>query len=246
MNMNEKQVMVVGASSGIGKTCVKYLDSLEFKLILVARKKRQLEELEKDLTQKHIIIDADVQKPEDIERIFEQLRCNKIKLDGLVYSAGIAGVKPLKVINMGFLEEVMKTNCFGFVEMCKYLASKRYSNDGASIVAISSLASLQNYVGELAYCISKAALDSAVKVISKELLGRKIRVNAILPGTTETEMLQSARQFVGDFDEKIRKSQPLGFIDPVYIAYLIEFLLSDETEYVTGTCIPVGAGREIN
>lgn len=41
MNMNEKQVMVVGASSGIGKTCVKYLDSLEFKLILVARKKRR-------------------------------------------------------------------------------------------------------------------------------------------------------------------------------------------------------------
>lgn len=92
----------------------------------------------------------------------------------------------------------------------------------------------------------KFALDSAVKVISKELLGRKIRVNAILPGTTETEMPQSARQFVGDFDEKIRKSQPLGFIDPVYIAYLIEFLLSDETKYVTGTCIPVGAGREIN
>ena len=195
--------------------------------------------------QRVVTLTADIHSSECIKNLFQFLKEEKIKLNGLVYSIGVEGVMPLKMMNRAYLTNIMDTNCIAFIELCKYFSSKRISEDGASVVAISSLASWMNYIGELAYCVSKAALDSAVKGTAKELLNRKIRVNAILPGTTETAMLSKARERVENFDERVLKSQPLGIIDARQIAYLVSFLLSEKSEYITGACIPVGAGRVI-
>lgn len=256
--MYEKKIMIFGSTGGIGSNCAECLNSPDTRLFLVGRSENKLKLLQKKLLlkcdsraglnlaeQRVVTLTADLCSSECVKELFQFLKEEKIRLDGLVYSAGIEGVMPLKMMNRDYLTRVMDANCLAFVEICKYFSSKRMSEDGASVVAISSLASLMNYIGELAYCVSKAALDSAVKGTAKELLRRKIRVNAVLPGTTETSMLVKARERVKGFDERVLKSQPLGIIDARQIAYLVSFLLSEKSKYITGACIPVGAGNII-
>lgn len=247
----KKKIMVIGATGGIGKSCAEILYSPDNELILVGRNEEKLKALKKRL-----LLDQDTEKPSDIsiltadvcssesvKSLFQDLKQDNVRLDGMVYSVGIEGVMPLKMMKRDYLKDVMDTNCMAFIEICRYFSSKRFSEEGASIVAISSMAAWMNYVGEIAYCISKAALDSAVKGVAKELVRRKIRVNGVLPGTTETAMLSKARERVENFDEKVLVSQPFGIIDVRQIAYLVSFLLSEKSKYITGACIPVSAGN---
>lgn len=245
VKMSQKKILIIGATGGIGKCLSKYLDEMGYEMILAGTKMEQLLELRSKLTNVLNCFIIDLTKESSVDELFQNIRAKKIKLDGVVYAAGIEGVLPVKVIRRDFMRRVMDINCFGFVEVCKQMASKRNSNDGASIVAISSMASIEKYVGEISYDMSKAALDTAVKTASKELIGRKIRVNSVLPATTETLMIEKVRERIPDFDEKIKDIQTFGIIEPENIATLIEFLLSDKSLYITGDCIPVGAGRSV-
>lgn len=246
-----KNIMVVGATGGIGMACAKTIDAKiqGGYLVLVGRDVDKLQKLQAELNADTVVISADVKEQCDIDHVFNIIRERNMKLDGFVYAAGIEGVKPLKLLSMDMMTNVMKTNCFGFIEMCKYMASKKYTADGCSIVAISSLAGSesQNYIGELIYCVSKAALNKAVKVIAKELLRRKIRVNAVLPATTDTAMIRNSYMSQNDEEylQHITKNQPLGILQPNDIADFVMYLLMDQSKTVTGACIPINGGRGI-
>ena len=258
-----KRIMIVGATGGIGSSCAECLNSPDTELFLVGRNEEKLGLLKAKLQsetngtsypdnneilegQNRIMtIEADMMSSDDIKTIFKILKEKKVKLNGLVYAAGIEGVMPLRVLNREYLNDVMNTNCMAFLEICKHISSKSVSLDGAAIVAISSLASARSYVGELPYCVSKAALDAAVRTTAKELLVRKIRVNGVLPGTTETAMIDKARERIENLDERLRGIQPLGIIETDQIVFLSEFLLSDKAKFITGSCIPVNAGNII-
>lgn len=175
----------------------------------------------------------------------------KIKLDGMVYSAGMDGTWPIKANNTALMEEMMKVNCFAFVEMARNFYSKRFSSDGASIVAVSSIASLLNDIGMSAYCASKAALNSYVKIMAKEFVRRKIRVNAVLPAGVSTPMAEKKGDLLsglvveetGGGNDTSLNPQPLGMIPAEAIASQIMFLLSDKATYITGELLTIGAGR---
>ena len=96
--------------------------------------------------------------------------------------------------------------------------------------------------GHCGYAASKAALDAIVQVMSKEFSRRKIRVNAILPTYVDTPLLRGDMENTFDLQGRIEANQPFGIIDPRYLAYLVEFLISDKAKYITGTLIPVTAG----
>lgn len=215
--------------------------------VLVGRRTEALQDLKDKYPSTVATIVADVSDMDSIKKIFDEIQYQKFRLSGLVYAAGIEGVMPLKVMTMDFMDGVMRTNCLGFVEMCKYMSNKKYSLDGASIVAVSSLAGMDGntYIGELAYCVSKAALNKAVKGASRELLRRKIRVNAVLPATTDTEMISNSYMVQNSDLSEVLKEQPFGIIPPKYVAEVINFLLSDESRFITGACIPISAGRNI-
>ena len=92
------------------------------------------------------------------------------------------------------------------------------------------------------YSASKAALNAAVKTMAKEFLRRKIRVNAILPANVNTKMFTSGEDVIENFMETSLERQPLGIIETDQIAYLTEFLLSDNAKYITGETVVVGGG----
>ena len=130
----------------------------------------------------------------------------------------------------------MRLNCMAFVEMGRMMALRKYSADSGSIVAISSLSATTAYAGTATYTMSKAALNAVCRVLSKELLKRRIRVNTIMPGYVRTPMTEDMNE------EQVVMEQPFGFIEPEEIADVIEFLLSDKSRCITGAAIPVSAG----
>lgn len=231
-----KWILVTGASSGIGLSIVKYLDENGYKVILCSRNNDKLNKVKRYLHSDSVVIPADLSKTEDITGIFAQLKELSIKLDGLVHCAGMGRELPIKNNDYEYMNKIMATNYYSFVELGKYFSKKIHSNNESSIVAISSISPLTCYTGVCNYAASKGAINVAVKVMAKEFMRRKIRVNAILPAYVNTPMGPA------EDDEEYIKQQPLGIIKSEYIAYLVEYLLSEKAKYVTGTLIPVSGG----
>lgn len=122
------------------------------------------------------------------------------------------------------------------------MSSKRYANDGASIIAISSTSSLCGQKGGSIYAASKAAVNSFVKSASMELISREIRINAIAPAMVETPMYYRTAKLIPEIIEDTQRTQPLGVIQPESVADLAEFLMTEKSKYITGMVIPINAG----
>lgn len=237
----DKWILITGASSGIGEAVCKYLSSQGYGTVLVARNEDRLKKISDGLPGENFFISYDLRNLEEIEAIFCACKERDIKLDGLVHCAGINNDIPVRANDIHVMQDVTSINYYSFVEMGKYFCKKKYSNDGAALVAISSSAADACMKGMCTYSASKAALNAAVKVMGKEFVKRRQRVNAILPSFVDTPMAEQMNTALGDLESKIA-SQPLGLIDPRQVAYLVEFLLSDKSAYITGACIPVSGG----
>lgn len=240
-SLSEKKILITGASSGIGKAIAEYLSEMGANVVLVSRDKQKLEEIVNRLPNKAYYYPFDLKRLDDIEDIFKYLKSEDIKLDGFVHSAGLLKGLPLKVNDIELMQEIMTVNYYSFVELMKYFSLRKYSNNSASAVAISSVTPLRAEKGRLIYTASKGAINSSVGVMAKELAGRNIRVNAVLSAFVETEGYKKESATI-DVSSVIEQSQPLGFIDPKYIAYLVGYLLSDYSKYMTGLGIPIDAG----
>ncbi len=233
-----KRILITGCTSGIGLAIAEYLYKKKYEPVLVGRNKSKLECVSKELGGAPFFI-CDLQINEDISKIFDFCEENGYKLDGIVHAAGISVNYPIRNIKYQDLNEQMQINCFSFVELCKHFWSKSISNDGGSIVALSSYAVYTKKKGGAMYVASKNALDSVVSIASKEFLKRKIRVNAIAPAYVDTRMNIGLDDLMD-----VKSIQPLGLIPPEDIAYLAEFLISDKSKYMTGSIIPVSAGMD--
>ncbi len=237
--MRGKNILITGASQGIGGKTAEYLSSRGARVILVARNEEKLREIQNGLPEESSLFTCDLLNLQDIENIFRFCAGQGIKLHGMVHCAGVNRDIPIKYNDIEFMQETMTVNYMAFVELGKYFMKKKYSVDGGSIVAISSSAASMLPPGMCTYASSKIALEASVKIMSKELIKRRIRVNAIAPACVDTEMIEKA-PFV-DTDH-IEIGQPLGLIEPKYLSYLVEYLLSDKAKYITGATIPVYAG----
>ncbi len=240
-----KNYLVIGASSGIGEACVRELASEENVLIIVARRGEMLQSIADDLPGRIIPFVYDLHDLEHIKDIFSTCKEQDIKLDGMVYSAGIDGLWPIKANSIPKMREIMDVNCLAFAEAGKCFFSKRYSNDGASIVAISSIASIRADKGMMAYAASKAALNSIVRTMAVEFATRKIRVNAILPAGVDTPMARAKQDMMSgvcEIGHEKNQDSSEELIPPDYIAKQVGFLLSDKSLYITGECLTVNGG----
>lgn len=243
--MRGKKVLITGASSGIGREIATYLDSLGCQTVLTARREDKLISLKNIMKNETEFFSADLEKEEEVEELFRFCKEGDIKLDGLVHCAGMNELSPIQLMDMKEAKRIMNVNFFSFLQLGKFFSSKRYSNDGGSVVAMSGLASLIGQRGNGQYAASKAALNSAVKTMAQEFLKRRIRVNAILPNYVDTEMMRKAKAEGGISNQDPINEQPLGTISTIEIAYLTEYLLSDCSKSITGTLIPITSGSNI-
>lgn len=232
----KKYILLTGATSGIGYVTAVHLNKKGYGICAVGRNIDKLNKLKSELIGENIYIRYDLSDSYNVGVIFEKIREHGIKLDGLVYCAGISRNHQVRGIDLSDYDDVYKTDYESYLSICSLFLKKEYSNDGASIVCISSLAAKTCYPGTASYSVSKSAMLTLNKVMSRELLKRKIRVNAILPGYVRTPMSEDMEE------EMLLLEQPWGFIEPEEVAFVLEFLLSKKSRMITGSEIVISGG----
>jgi NAD(P)-dependent dehydrogenase (short-subunit alcohol dehydrogenase family) len=247
-NLDGKKIVVTGASSGLGSAAAIKLSHLDAKICLIGRDNQRLEKtLSLMKKNNHMVLSVDLCKFEEYNNFFEKIVNNIGKLNGLVHFAGIRKTLPLNVMKLDALKEILNINLLSFFELVKYFTKKNNVNEtGASIVGISSVMSLRGAAALSGYGCSKAALDGAVRSLACELAGRNIRVNSIAPGFVKTPMNEDVMKTLPkEAIDKIIAAHPLGIGEPVDVANLVAFLLSDNTKWITGSTITIDGGFSI-
>jgi short-subunit dehydrogenase len=238
--------IVTGATSGIGKALVYELDNIGKNLILIARSSEKLKELESNLKTQHVYITVDLT---NIQDLIEILKTINYKIKGFIHCAGLESVIPLRQVSYLKFDNIMKLHVYSFVEIVKYIERNKTIEENylTSIIAISSIASQTGGVGQTMYSASKAGLEALVRVLSKELSNKKIRLNSIQPGIVNTEMTDRWRRKIGISNvEDLNKLQLNGIAESSDIVSLILFLLSDSSKQISGTEIKIDGGGPIN
>lgn len=232
--------LVTGATGGVGQAVTKELSEQGKKLVLLARNEEKLKELKEDTKNVLAYIKYDLEDVNNIETIFSDCLSMGIKLHGLIHCAGINQSMPIKINDVDVMDRMMRINVYSFVEFGKYFSKKKYTSENGSMVAISSMSAVKNPKGMCMYSASKAALNSVVQTMARELMSRNIRVNAVNPGYLEKTMADE-KCFVTE--EMLREIQPLGLIKYSDIAKMVGFLVSEDVCHVTGALISIGGGQ---
>ena len=235
----DKNYLIAGGSSGIGRECAKQLVSVGANVVLVSGNEEKLQKVCGELGGCASYIVCDLSDLNNASDVFTETQKRGIVFDGMIYSAGVANPMPIICEEVENVQNMMNVNCLSFLMLGKEFFNGKNSQKGSAIVAISSLAVEYPAKGQSVYAASKAALNMVVKIMAKEFVRRKIRVNSIMPSYVDTPMIHdTTKAFMDNGVENL----PLGVIDPVQIAALAEFLLSDKAQYMTGASIPVSAG----
>jgi 3-oxoacyl-[acyl-carrier protein] reductase len=239
-----KIAVVTGASKGIGASIAEYLaDDGATVVVNYASSKAGADKVVGNITAKGgtaIAVQADVAKPEDVKRLFAEVRQAYGKVDILVNNAGVYDFKPLDEVTPEHFHKQFDLNVLGAL-LTTQEAVKLMEGNGGSILNISSLVAKSPVPGASVYSATKAALDALTVAHSIELGPKKIRVNSINPGLVETE---GTAGFMGsDFHKKVEAETPLGRIGrPEDIARVAAFYASDDAGWITGQTLLLSGG----
>lgn len=246
VDLTDKKILITGASSGMGAETARMCSRLGAKIIMIARREEKLIEVKESLEgdgHEHYVFDlSDI---EQIEGLIKQIVRECGALDGFVYSAGIGSTRPLKLLKPNVIKTIMDINYFAFVEMIRLITKKNCYNRGLSIVGVSSVASQQGNQTKTAYSASKAAMDATVRCLAKELHRNGVRVNTVNPAWIQTDIYQEFLNNSGDSEDAkiIMARQYMGLGEPVDVANMITYLLSDAAKFITGSNIMLDGGR---
>lgn len=236
-----KHILVVGASSGMGRVFARMISAEGATLSILARNEERLDATLTELAgEGHHKVVCDITDEEQVKNAVSQLTA----LDGIVFCAGISEYVPVKFVSTEKIERIFQTNYFGHISVIRMLLKKKLLNKGASLVFISSLSSVVGVPGTLMYASSKAAINSAVKVLASELASQQMRVNAICPGIVKTEMLSSTNLSEEQFAEQEAK-YPLGLGTPEDVGYAVLYHLSDGSRWLTGNIMILDGGNSL-
>ena len=188
----------------------------------------------------------DFENINDIEKLFLDFDLNSEKLDGLVHCAGIEETIPLTLYTPEKIKRIYDINVLAGIELLRQFTKKKYSNDGASVVFLSSVMGSLGQPGKIGYCSTKSAVLGIVKSAALEFAKRKIRINAILPGIVNTPLTQKLFNQIGEEKKQLIVSKhPLGIGEVTDVVPAILFLLSDNSKWITGQNFVIDGGYSI-
>jgi len=241
-----KVAVVTGASKGIGAGIAKALAGEGASVVVnYSSSKQDADRVVTDIGGqggKAIAVQGDVARQEHIERLFAETRKAFGRLDILVNNAGVYEFAPLEGVTEDLFHKQFNVNVLGLLLTTKE-AVKHMGPEGGSVINIGSSASSMHPPNSTVYTASKAAVDAITGVLAKELGPRKIRVNSINPGMTETEGLHTAGLIGSDFQKMVETQAPLGRMgQPDDISPTAIYLASSDSKYMTGETLLVAGG----
>jgi 3-oxoacyl-[acyl-carrier protein] reductase len=232
-----KTVCITGANRGIGNATSKLFAERGWKVIAHARKQTSLfDTFCNEISAMPVFFDMlDVAT---MKNCIKSLKENGVIIDALVNCAGIAGGNLFQMTNISEIRHIFDVNLFAQMELTQ-LILKLMAKEGASIVNVASVAGIDLRASNSAYGVSKAAVIAWTKVLSLELMG-KVRVNAVAPGLTQTDMALELEKKHKPITPGKAKFGRLG--QPHEIAEAILYLSSDKASFVSGTVFRVDGG----
>lgn len=238
------QILVTGASSGIGREISIMLSQSGFQCILTGRDEDKLAQTIMMLSgSNHFYISGDLNDINVIDKIVEKVGF----LCGVIHSAGIIKLAPWKYVKRNVFEGIMNINLYSPFFLTQALLKKNKLLNGSSILFISSISGpIIGSKGNLMYSASKSAINGLVKVLALELAEKNIRVNVISAGMIMSEMWSDTNNIISS-DQLLEDSKkyPLGYGKTEDVASMAVFLMSDKSKWITGSTIVLDGGFSI-
>lgn len=246
--LENKVAIITGGAGSIGKITAKLFLEEGAKVFLVDVNEQELKSVGEELEGSRIkYCVADVSKSEDVQHYVNEAVKEFGKIDIFFNNAGIEGVvKPLIDYPDEIFDKIMAINVRGMWLGNKYVLPQM--NDGGSIIMTSSVAGIVGFAGLGAYVTSKHAVVGIMRVSAIEAAHRKIRVNSVHPSPVNNRMMRSIEEGASaGHAEQVKKqfeaSIPMGrYAEPIEIAKLVEFLASDDSQFITGTTQVIDGG----
>ena len=229
--MEHKKVIVTGGNRGIGKGIVLSLLDQGYLVLATSRDSKKFDMSHQNLEVANLDV-CDQASIDDFQQIV-----NDFDPDILINNAGITKDNLFLRMNEDDWAEVIDTNLNSVFRMTKLVVRGMLKKKWGRIINISSISGSMGTPGQTNYSASKAGVEAFSRSLAKELGSRNITVNSVAPGFIQTDMTQ------GLIDEEITKKIPLQRVGSVEdVASLINFLVSEESNYITGQTLVVDGG----
>lgn len=249
MLLNNKNILITGASSGIGKAIAYKCSELGAKVRLVARRQDALEQIVNDIGHDRASYHPlDMRNSDEYENVINQIVSEHGKLNGFVHSAGIHVVLPIQSLTISHYQDLYLVNTLSAFDISRILSKKKNrAPEGLSIIFMSSVMSVKANSALTAYCASKTAMVGGARSMALELAPKGIRINCVSPGYMEdTPMMNDLVDTISESElDKLKQGYPLGLGKSTDVASLCAFLLSDESSWITGQNIVIDGGYVI-
>ena len=240
MNLENKKIIITGATGGIGNSIVKRLSDAGAKILATGTRIEKLEEL-KSKFKNTDILKFDISKGDEIEEFIE----NATKqlgggLDCLINNAGITQDNLAIRMNIDEWKKVIDINLTSTFLLSKFAVKKMLKNKYGKIINITSVVGHTGNLGQVNYTASKAGIIAMSKSLAIEYAKKNININCISPGFIKTEMTDKIEE---KFKEAIISKIPSSRLgEPEDVANAVLFLASDQSNYINGETIHVNGG----
>lgn len=241
MRFDNRCVTILGGTAGIGLAAARMFAAEGAKLAITGRNRDSLRTIAEDLDA--LCIASDMGDIEDTQRALDEIHDALGGIDVLFVNAGVGGFAMVEDVAPEFWDNIHNVNLRGaFFAIQKSLPLMR---DGGSIVITGSIGSMAAVPGNVAYAAAKAGLRAMARIVGKELLPRRIRVNMVSPGPTDTEIFKrdaSPEEIQGTRD-MLSSVVPIGRMGTSEeVARAVLFLASEEASFINGVDLCVDGG----
>lgn len=242
-SLQNRTILVTGASSGIGRTTAIECSMMGAHVIITGRNQVRIDEVKHELNGTgHLGVIADLTQEDQLMNLVDQLPI----VDGVVLCAGQGTVVPFKMADRKKINPVFEINYFAPVELLRLLIKKKKLANESSVVFVSSIGGVDSItIGNSIYGASKAAFNSAMRFCALELAPKKIRVNSVCPGMVNTSLIKGGAVSEEQHQADMQKYPLKRYGEPEDIAHGIVYLLSAASSWVTGHSLVIDGGYTV-